>query len=593
MSPCRNLWRVLTVALPVLLAVCLAGNAVAQETPKSELFVGYQWLSPSGKLPEPFQPFNGGLSLNPPGMGKGFGSSYTYNFTPIVGLEGDFGHNWSSFGYETTLSAGPRFTWRQENVNLFAHALASYNRFNENGFNPKNSAGGIFGAGMDLKVLKSLSVRLFEADYVFAFPRFTEAGNTSLYKPRLDGVRLRTGLVFNFGGAPEVPPTANCSVQPSQVMVGEPVTATVTTSNFNPKHTLTYSWSANGGKVAGKDTTASIDTNGVAGGNYTVTARVTDAKMKKGGEVSCSANFTVKEPPKNPPTLSLSASPTSLQAGTPVNLTANCTSPDNVPVTVSGWTSTGGSVSGSGSTATLNTTGATPGSITVSATCTDSRGLSAPAASAQVTVEKPPLPPVNKELEARLTLHSIYFPTAQPTVENPDGGLLASQAATLTALAADFQEYLKSKPDAHLTLEGHADRRGSVEYNEALSQRRVDRTKSFLVQHGVPEDHIETKALGKQHNLTDAEVQASIDGDPSLTPGEKKRILRNKLTIVMASNRRVDVTLSTTGESSVRRFPFSAGDSLSLIGGREKPAPKKAAPATKKPAAKKAPAKKQ
>src|SRR5208283_2961918 len=53
-------------------------------------------------------------------------------------------------------------------------------------------------------------------------------------------------------------PAATCSVQPNEVFVGEPVTATVTTSNFNPKHTLDYLWnpSNGGGKVIGKDATA-------------------------------------------------------------------------------------------------------------------------------------------------------------------------------------------------------------------------------------------------------------------------------------------------------------------------------------------------
>jgi outer membrane protein OmpA-like peptidoglycan-associated protein len=287
--------------------------------------------------------------------------------------------------------------------------------------------------------------------------------------------------------------------------------------------------------------------------------------------------------------MSLSASPTSVQVGVPINLTSTCTSPDNVPVTVSNWTATGGSISGSGTSATLNTTGAPAGTITVNASCSDSRNLSTNA-STQVVVTNPPPPVVNKELEARLGLgHSIYFPTAQPTVQKPDGGLLPSQQQTLNALATDFKEYLLAKPDAHLILEGHADRRGSVEYNEALSQRRVDRTKNFLVQNGVPADHIDTKALGKQHNLTDAEVKASIDGNPSITAEERKRILRHELTVIMASNRRVDVTLSTTGQSSVKQFPFNAADSLTLIGGREKP---KATPTAKKPAAKKPPVKK-
>jgi outer membrane protein OmpA-like peptidoglycan-associated protein len=593
MSHCRNTGRVLFAAIAVGIIVSLSCALSAQETPKSELFIGYQWLNPGGTVPEAFQSPNAPVGIKPPSMGKGFGSSYTYNFTKILGLEGDFGHNWNDFGYETTLSVGPKLTWRQENVNLFIHGLMGYNRFVENGIDPRNGFGLIGGGGMDLKVIKQLSIRVFEADYVWAQHHFDDVvapAFNDLQRPTLRGARLRTGFVFNFGGAPEAVPVANCSVQPSEVMVGEPITATVSTSNFNPKHALTYAWSGNGGKVTGNNTTASIDTNGVAGGNYTVTAHVTDPKTKHNGEASCSANYTVKEPPKNPPTLSLSASPTSVQAGTPSSITANCTSPDNVPVTVSGWTATGGSVSGSGNTATLTTSGASPGPITVSATCTDSRGLTAPATNAQVTVEKPPLPEVNKEVEARLALgHSIYFPTAQPTVQKPDGGLLASQEQTLSQLADDFKEYLKARPDAHLILEGHADRRGSVEYNEALSQRRVDRTKNYLVEHGVPADHIDTKALGKQHNLTDAEVKESIAGNPTITAEERKRILRNELTIILASNRRVDVTLSTTGQTSVKQFPFNAADSLTLIGGREKP---KAAPAAKKPAAKKAPAKK-
>src|SRR5208282_6688168 len=121
------------------------------------------------------------------------------------------------------------------------------------------------------------------------------------------GVRLRTGLVFSWGGAPAVTPAASCSVQPTEVMVGEPITATVTASNFNPKHTVAYAWSGNGGQVTGKDTAASIDTTNAAPGNYTVTAHAADPKMKSGNEASCSASYTIKPlPPKNPPTMSLS-----------------------------------------------------------------------------------------------------------------------------------------------------------------------------------------------------------------------------------------------------------------------------------------------
>jgi outer membrane protein OmpA-like peptidoglycan-associated protein len=178
-----------------------------------------------------------------------------------------------------------------------------------------------------------------------------------------------------------------------------------------------------------------------------------------------------------------------------------------------------------------------------------------------------------RELEARLALHSVYFPTAQPTTANPQGGLVRSQQQTLTSLAADFKKYLESRPDAYLILEGHADPRGSAEYNQALSERRVERTKNVLIQNGVPAGNIETKAFGAQQQLAPEQVRGSVEQSTDLTPGEKQRIVRNMRTILLASNRRVDVTLSTTGQESVRQFPFNAADSLTLIGGREKPKP--------------------
>ena len=162
-----------------------------------------------------------------------------------------------------------------------------------------------------------------------------------------------------------------------------------------------------------------------------------------------------------------------------------------------------------------------------------------------------------------------YLREAMPTIKNPNGGLLASQQQTLSSLASDFQKYLEVKPDAHLILEGHADPRGSAAYNQALSERRVGSTKVFLVSHGVAEDHIEVKAFGARHNLSSDEVKQSVEQNPELTTEERGRIVKNMRTIILASNRRVDVTLSTTGQTSVRQFPFNAADSLSLIGGRE------------------------
>jgi len=573
--------------------VLISTSAFAQSDtpPKVDIFAGYQYLNPGATVPTPGNPSNP-VPFKLPGEAKGIGTAVTYNFDSHWGLEGDLGYNrdTSSGSSEWTAGAGPRFIVRQETTAFFLHALATLNRVSYDfGTANHNGIGVILGGGMDLTLTKMFSWRVFEADFVWAqhnFASFADPEFPSLRRPGFQGERLRTGIVMNWGGAPALVPAASCSVQPAEVLVGEPITATVTASNFNPKHTVAYGWSGNGGQVTGKDTTASIDTTGAAPGSYTITAHVTDPKANKNNEASCSANYTVKPlPPKNPPTMSLSASPTNLVTGGSVNLSATCTSPDSVPVSVASWTSSAGAVSGSGSSATLNTAGSPAGPVTVSATCTDSRGLTAQA-STQVTLENPPPPPVNPEvvkLEARLALHSVYFVVDHPRPNDLKGGLLSTQQKTLIALATDFKKYLEDKPDAHLILGGHADHRGSAEYNQTLTDRRVNTVKSFLVAQGVPEASIDTKGFGKEDNLTTDQVKGAVEGNPDLSTEERARIIKNIEVVRMASNRRVDVTLSTTGQSSTRVFPFNSTDALTLIGGREaakkttaKPAPKKA-----------------
>lgn len=576
----RPMGAVVSFAVAFFAVILLSSSSFAQSDstpPKWDLFGGYQYLSPGGTAPAAGSDPSNPTPFKFPGEARGLGTALTYNFDSHWGAEADAGYNrdTNSASSEWTISAGPRFIWRTDSVNFFMHGLVSFNRVTmDNGAVNNNGIGAILGGGMDIPFTKMFSWRLFQADYVYARHNFADLAGPnfpSLRRPTFEGARLRTGIVINWGGAEPLTPAASCSVQPTEVMVGEPIAATVSATNFNPKHTLTYSWSGNGGQVAGKDTTASIDTNNAAPGSYTITAHVSDPKAHKANEASCTANYTIKPlPPKNPPTMSLSATPTELVPGGTVNLTANCTSPDGVPVSVADWTSTAGTVSGTGNSATLNTAGMAPGTVTVNATCTDSRGL-AGKASTEITVQNPPPPPVDKALEARLALHSVYFPTAQPTPKNPKGGLLPSQQKILTNLATDFKKYLEAKPDAKLTLEGHADQRGSAAFNQALSERRVASVKSFLVEQGVPEADIETKAFGVSQNLTTDQVKQSIDQNSDLTTEERKRALSRIAVIRLASNRRVDVTLNAAGqtETSVRQFPFNSTDALSLIGGRE------------------------
>jgi len=463
----------------------------------------------------------------------------------------------------SNLSLGPKFTFRHHRFSPFLEVLVGDHRLMPDAFHDIQKLGVMAGGGLDINLTRHVALRLLRADFVYSNYRYGPSDTTP--ETEIRGVRLQSGLVFMLGGEAAAPVGASCSVQPGEVMAGEPVSATATASNFNARHTLDYRWTSTGGRVSGNDANATVDTNGLAGGSYTVTARVSDPKRHKIGEAICSSTFIAREPPKNPPTISCLANPATLQAGMTSTIDCTCTSPDNASFTVGQWTASGGSISGSGNTAALDTSGASSGSITVGATCSDTRGLNTPATAMVMVENPPPVSPEVRRLEGRLALHSIYFPTAKPTPEHPDGGLLASQQQTLVSLADDFQKYLELKPDAHLILKSHADHRGSVEYNQALSERRVDRTRQFLVEHGVPAASLETKALGEEQNLTEAQVKDAVEQNPELTPAERQRVLDHMRTIVLASNRRVDVTLSTTGQESVREYPFNAADSLTLI----------------------------
>jgi outer membrane protein OmpA-like peptidoglycan-associated protein len=168
-------------------------------------------------------------------------------------------------------------------------------------------------------------------------------------------------------------------------------------------------------------------------------------------------------------------------------------------------------------------------------------------------------------LAAKLPGNSVYFATNLPTKSKPEGGLVSSQEQVLDQLANNFKQYIQFSPDAHLILEGRADRRGSVEYNMSLSQRRADRIRSFLVGQGVNAANIETKAFGKSEQMDSATVRQLLDQIPNLTDQDRKKIRRRLPVFVLGNNRRVDMVLSTTGKRSTQYYPYTASDLKQIL----------------------------
>ncbi|MGF6173787.1 peptidoglycan-associated lipoprotein Pal [Ensifer sp. 4252] len=74
-----------------------------------------------------------------------------------------------------------------------------------------------------------------------------------------------------------------------------------------------------------------------------------------------------------------------------------------------------------------------------------------------------------------------------------------------TSIRADAQQtldrqaqWLAKYPNYAVTVEGHADERGTREYNLALGARRAASTKDYLISRGVPANRLKTISYGKE-----------------------------------------------------------------------------------------------
>jgi outer membrane protein OmpA-like peptidoglycan-associated protein len=452
------------IAVLALLVVGFTSSAVlAQEAsfPKFDVFAGYSWFDPNTTI-------NGTtLDSNP----KGFGVALAYNFNQWVALELDgAGHLGSENNQSGQFMIGPRFTWRQEHFQPFFHALVGGDVLTLDTAVPGGAyndlgIGTRVGGGLNIPLTPRISWRLIQADYVWGHHNFFPAINERNSNVR--GADLRSGIVINFGIAPPLPPMQmSCSAaSPAAVLAGEPVSVSANVTNIPPKHTLTYDWKSTGGKITGNGVNAQVDTAGLAPGNYTVTATATDSKPKKGQvPLTCTSNFTVNEPPKHPPTASCSANPTTVRAGDPSTVTVTAGNPDNRPLTYN-YTTTAGRVSGSGTSATLDTAGANAGPITVTATVSDDRGLSANC-TATVNVEVPPPPPQASQL------NSCQFNIDKKRPSRVDN--------TCKAILDEVALRLQREADSRLVIVGHGDPTLDKKNADKYAAERAVNSKGYL-----------------------------------------------------------------------------------------------------------------
>lgn len=106
------------------------------------------------------------------------------------------------------------------------------------------------------------------------------------------------------------------------------------------------------------------------------------------------------------------------------------------------------------------------------------------------TAPTPPPAPPPDACSRKVHLQDVNF-------GNDQSDITSTAAASLDRTIAE----LKSCPDQRVRVNAYTDSNGSEAYNQALSQRRADSVRSYLLEHGIPASRIDAHGYGEANPI--------------------------------------------------------------------------------------------
>jgi peptidoglycan-associated lipoprotein len=113
-------------------------------------------------------------------------------------------------------------------------------------------------------------------------------------------------------------------------------------------------------------------------------------------------------------------------------------------------------------------------------------------------VELTELPAMQADLVARAGSDTVYFGTDEIALDEPSKATLAAQA-----------KWMLANPNVRASIEGHADERGTREYNMALGERRANSARDYLLSQGVPAARLLVTSWGKERPVATGSDESS------------------------------------------------------------------------------------
>jgi len=140
--------------------------------------------------------------------------------------------------------------------------------------------------------------------------------------------------------------------------------------------------------------------------------------------------------------------------------------------------------------------GKKPAPVTAPPAATDGQGTVTSTGNDDVGLVE--LPGSQAALVAAAGTDTIFFNTDQSDIDDQDRAVLTAQA-----------KWLIANPNVRASIEGHADERGTREYNQALGERRANAAKNFLLTQGVPDSRLLVISWGKERPVATGTGEAA------------------------------------------------------------------------------------
>jgi hypothetical protein len=508
----RLFFRVRTAFLAALIATCTTAlprcdaQAVRTASPpppelsRFDLYAGYGYFNPGDSA-------LGNIAYMP--INPGAVASIAGYFNRYLGVqaEGSFFPNGPNDCVDTA-QVGPILRFQSGRLVPFLHVLGGGAKVGGPVFQPCTWGWGLTGgAGVDYILPffhNRFALRPVQADFEYSHvdygpvdPAQVTGGIGDIYAYRFSaGIVLRLGQVN--------PPPAvqlGCSVDSANLFAGDPLTVTASTANLKLDKKTTYTWTTSGGHITGSNETVTVNTSGLAPGDYTIAGHVSQGP-RPSQQASCTAGFRIHA--FEPPTMSCSGTPATILPGEFSTITSAAHSAQNRNLSYS-YSASAGQISGNTAAVTLSTAGVAPGPIVVTCNAVDDLGQQA-TANTTVTISTPP--PAAAPPAVPLCSASFERDRKRPVrVDN-------EAKACLDEIAIN----LGRDPSAKLVLVG---RHSADETADAAAERTLNVEQYLVLEKGIDPTRIQLRTRGEPGRIVE---NIMLPAGASFAPGDTETL---------------------------------------------------------------------